>query len=209
MYTLYYNPGAASFCVHMALIEAGAVYALQLVDLDAGQQREATYLALNPNGVVPTLLIDGVAHSEAAALLMLLADRHPDAPLAPAPAQRGAWYQWLVHLTNSVQPMLRLWWYPADVPGTAEVQAAVKAAAVNKLEAAWKRIDAHLSSRGPYLLGAEFSAADIFLTMLMRWSRHMPRQPIEWPALRRLADLVRARPSWQRVYELEGLTEWY
>src|SRR5512141_455488 len=131
MYTLYYNPGAASFCVHMALIEAGADYALQLVDLDAGQQREAAYLALNPSGVVPTLLIDGVAYTEAAALLMLLADRHPDAPLAPAAQQRAAWYQWLVHLTNSVQPMLRLWWYPGDVPGTAEVQAAVKAAAVN------------------------------------------------------------------------------
>ena len=104
--------------------------------------------------------------------------------------------------------MLRLWWYPSDVPGTAEVQAAVKAAAVKKLEAAWKRIDAHLQAHGPYLLGAEFSAADIFLAMLMRWSRRTPKQAIEWPALRRLADLVRARPSWKRVYALEGLTEW-
>ena len=207
MYTLYYSPGAASFCVHMALIEAGADYVLRCVDLDAGQQRDPAYLALNPNGVVPTLLIDGVAHSEAAALLMLLADRHPDAGLAPA-ADRADWYQWLVHLTNSVQPMLRLWWYPRDVPGAAEVEVAVKAAAVSKLEAAWQRIDAHLQAHGPYLLGAEFSAADIFLTMLMRWSRHTPKQPIEWPALRRLADLVKARPSWKRVYALEGLTEW-
>src|ERR1700682_1433879 len=70
MYTLYYSPGAASFCVHMALIEAAADYTLQRVDLDAGQQRDPVYLALNPNGVVRTLLIDGVAHTEAAALLM-------------------------------------------------------------------------------------------------------------------------------------------
>lgn len=207
MYTLYYAPGAASLCVHMALIEIGADYALQRVDLDAGQQRDPAYLALNPNGVVPTLVIDGVAYTEAAALLMLLADRHPEARLAPM-ADRAAWYQWLVHLTNTVQPMLRLWWYPRDVPGATEVEVAVKAAAVSKLEVAWRRIDTHLLAHGPYLLGTEFSAADIFLTMLMRWSRHTPRQPIEQPGLRRLADQVRARPSWKRVYELEGLTEW-
>jgi glutathione S-transferase len=44
--------------------------------------------------------------------------------------------------------------------------------------------------------------------MYMRWSRNMPRPALEWPSLRRLADLVRARPSWRRMYELEGLTEW-
>lgn len=208
MYTLYYAPGAASMCVHMALIEAGADYVLQRVDLDAGQQRDPAYLALNPNGVVPTLLIDGVAHAEAAALLMLLADRHPGAGLAPAIADRAAWYQWLVHLTNTVQPMLRLWWYPRDIPGPPDIEAAVKSAAVAKLEAAWERIDAHLRAHGPYVLGAEFSAVDIFLTMLMRWSRHTPRQPTRWPALRNLAERVKARPSWKRVYALEGLTEW-
>jgi glutathione S-transferase len=65
-------------------------------------------------------------------------------------------------LTNGVQPNLRLRWYPCDVPGSAEVESAVEATAVNKLEAAWQRIDTHLHARGPYLLGAEFSAADIF-----------------------------------------------
>ena len=44
--------------------------------------------------------------------------------------------------------------------------------------------------------------------MLMRWSRKMPRPATEWPALKALADRVRARPSWKKLYELEGLTEW-
>ena len=57
MYTLYYNPGTASMCVHQALIEANAPYRLVLVDLQAGQQRDPAYLKLNPNGVVPTMLI--------------------------------------------------------------------------------------------------------------------------------------------------------
>jgi glutathione S-transferase len=208
MYTLYYAPGAASLCVHVALIEIGADYTLQRVDLEAGQQRDPAYLVVNPNGVVPTLIVDGTPRSEAAALLMLLADRHPDGGLAPAAPDRAAWYQWLVYLTNSVQPMLRLWWYPSDIPGTPETESVVKAAVVSKLEKAWQRIDTHLQTHGPYLLGAEFSAADIFLTMLMRWSRHLPKQPTEWSALRTLAERVRSRPSWKQVYALEGLTEW-
>jgi glutathione S-transferase len=54
MYTLYYSPGTASMCVHQALIEANAHYRLVLVDLQAGQQRDPTYLRLNPGGVVRT-----------------------------------------------------------------------------------------------------------------------------------------------------------
>ena len=77
-----------------------------------------------------------------------------------------------------------------------------------KIEGAWDRLDAHLAARGPYLLGREFSGADLLLTMLMRWSRKMPRPATEWPALKALADRVRARPSWKRLYEIEGLTEW-
>jgi len=69
-------------------------------------------------------------------------------------------------------------------------------------------IDAHLLAQGPYLLGAEFSAADLMLIMLMRWSRKMPHPATEWPALMKLANLVRARASWKKLYELEGLTEW-
>ena len=86
MYTLYYSPGTASMCVHQALIEADVPYRLVLVDLEAGQQRDPAYLKLNPNGVVPTLLVDGEPFTESAALLMTIAARHPQAGLAPAEA---------------------------------------------------------------------------------------------------------------------------
>jgi len=93
MYTLYYSPGAASLVVHMALLEAGADYALEKVDMEAGAQRSPEYLKLNPNGLVPTLLIDGKPFFEAAAALMTIADRHPDAKIAPPidSIQRAAW----------------------------------------------------------------------------------------------------------------------
>ena len=59
MYTLFYSPGSASMVVHLALLEIGAPYKLQRVDFAAGAQRDPTYLELNPDGTVPTLLIDG------------------------------------------------------------------------------------------------------------------------------------------------------
>jgi glutathione S-transferase len=84
----------------------------------------------------------------------------------------------------------------------------VRAALQRKIESAWDRLEAHLSAHGPYLLGRDFSGADLFLTMLMRWSRKMPHPATEWAALRKQADLVRGRASWRKLYELEGLTEW-
>jgi len=210
MYTLYYSPGAASMCVHLALLETAAAHELRLVDLAAGQQRSSEYLALNPNGVVPTLLIDGAPFYEAAAGLMTIAERHPDAMLAPPAAslQRAAWNQWILHLANTVQPAFRLWFYPHDIAPDAPTQAIVQDAARRRIEAAWGRIARHLDAQGPYLLGGAMSAADLLLIMLLRWSRNMPRPATDWPALAAYAQRMKSRDSWQRLYAVEGLSEW-
>src|SRR6476660_6656260 len=76
MYTLYYAPGAASMAVHLALLEIAAPHELKRVDLAGGEQHTPAYLALNPNAVVPTMLVDGKPAYEGAALLLLLAERH-------------------------------------------------------------------------------------------------------------------------------------
>jgi glutathione S-transferase len=210
MYTLYYSPGAASICVHLALLETGAPHELKLVDLAAGQQRDPDYLKLNPNGVVPTLLIDGTPFYEAAAAVMTIAERHPDARLAP-PADslaRAGWNQWILHLANTLQPAFRLWFYPHDIAADAATQDVIKAAARRTIEAAWSRLDAHLHSNGPYLLGNTLSAADLILIMLMRWSRNMPKPATDWATLAAFANTMKSRPSWKRLYEVEGLTEW-
>jgi Glutathione S-transferase len=209
MYTLYYSPGTASMVVHLALLEIGAPHELRLVDFDAKAQHDPAYLKLNPRGVVPTLVIDGRPLSESAALLMVLAERHPKAKLAPAPGtpEREAWQQWIVYLSNTLMATYRFWFYPSEL-GAAEHTPEVHAALQHKIEGVWVLLNAQLAAHGPYLLGQEFSGADLLLTMLMRWSRNMPRPATEWPALKQLADLVRARPSWQKLYALEGLSEW-
>lgn len=209
MYTLYYSPGAASLVVHWLLIEIGARHELRRLDLAAGEHKRPEYLAINPNGVVPTLLIHGEPVAEAAALVLHLADAHPSFGLAPEPGsvERAKYYQWVLHLANTMQPAFRTWFYPNEAAGEENAEAA-KTRARERIEACWDTIEAHLARRGPYLLGPSVSAADFLLAMLMRWSRNMPRPATDWPQLGALAQRMKARPSFRVLYEREGLTEW-
>ncbi len=209
MDVLYYAPGAASLAVHWLLIELGRDVELRKVDTSAGEQKRPDYLALNPNGVVPTLVLDGVPRYEAAALLVTLADADPQRRFIPAPGdpRRADFNQWMFHLANAVQPLFRQWWYPQEPAGEAQREA-VHQHVRPRIEAAWQRIDAQLGAGGPFLLGAEVSAADFYLTMLMRWSRNMPKPATEWPRLAELAKHMKARPSFARLYAEEGLEEW-
>jgi glutathione S-transferase len=209
MFTPYYAPGAASLVVHWLLIDLDLPHELRLVDFDSKAQKSADYLKLNPAGVVPTLLIDGEPVFEAAALVLHLADAFPAAQLAPplASLQRAHYYQWLLHLANTLQPAFRNWFYEDEAAGAANAEAG-KECARQRIEACWDRLDAHLGKGGPYLLGENLSAADFHLTMLMRWSRNMPKPATEWPNLARLATLMKARPSFAELYRRENLSEW-
>jgi glutathione S-transferase len=154
-------------------------------------------------------MIDGQAISEAAAIALHLADVHAARGFAPAvgtPA-RGAYYQWMFFLANTLQPSFRAWFYPTEPAGEANVDA-VKAQARARIEAAWDRLDGHLAAHGPYLLGDKVSTPDFMATMLMRWSRNMPKTANAWPALDRLATAMKARPAFKEVYAREGLTDW-
>jgi glutathione S-transferase len=207
---LYYKPGSASFVVHWLLLELGAPFELQLVDLSTGEQRSPAYLKLNPNGTVPTLEVDGEVYYETAAILLWLADRDPKQRFAPAineHAARGHYLKWMLHLANTYMPTMRLWWYPAEGAGEANIDASKEVVAA-RMAGILDRLDTHLAANGPYLLGDRFTAADLYLCMLMRWTRNMPRPATNWPALARHAGLLRARPSFKLLNEREQLTEW-
>jgi glutathione S-transferase len=100
-----------------------------------------------------------------------------------------------------------LWWYPHEPAGEGN-EDAVHEATRGRIEAAWERIDAQLALHGPYLTGATPGLADFYLTMLMRWSRNMPRPATDWPCLDALARRMKARASFKTLYEREGLSEW-
>jgi len=154
-------------------------------------------------------VIDGQVLTESAAIAMHLADLHPEAGLAPAPGspERAAYYRWMLFCAYTLMPAYRRWFYPHEPAGEEQI-AQVQARALAEIEAAWAQVDAHLAAHGPYLLGERRSAADFVLTMLMRWSRNMPRPADSWPALAAHASRMKALPSFAEVYRREGLTDW-
>ncbi|WP_079222453.1 glutathione S-transferase family protein [Stenotrophomonas maltophilia] len=207
--TLYGSVSTASLVVHWLLVELGIEHELVLLDFDTREHKAAPYLALNPAGVVPTLQIDGQVLTEAAAIALYLADRHPEAGLLPAPGTpaRGQAYRWMFWCANTLQPAYRAWFYPHEAAGEANV-AATQVMARQRLEAAWQRMAAHLQTQGPYVLGEAPSVVDFMLVMLMRWSRNMPTPADSLPVLKVYAQRLKARPSFIETYRREGITDW-
>ena len=206
---MYGSQSTASLVVHWLLIELGIEHELRQLDFDRREQKSPEYLALNPVGRVPTLVIDGQVLTESAAIAMHLADLHPQAGLAPAPGTpaRGDYYRWMCFCVYTLMPAYRAWFYPDEPAGEADI-AVVKERARAQLEAAWQQMADHLATQGPYVLGDPLSAVDFVLTMLMRWSRNMPRPTDSWPSLHAHAQRMKARPSFAEVYRREGISDW-
>jgi glutathione S-transferase len=96
MLILYFAPGASSMAVHIALNEIGVPFERRAISFAKREQHAPAYLALNPEGKVPTLVIDGRPLTEVAAILFYLAKRYPEAHLLPrddveAQAQSISW----------------------------------------------------------------------------------------------------------------------
>lgn len=206
---LYGSRSTASLVVHWLLLELDVPHELILLDFDTREQKGTDYLALNPAGRVPTLVIDGQVFTEAAAIALHLADLHPQDGLLPAPGtpERGQAYRWMFWCANTLQPAYRAWFY-ADEPAGADNADATREMARQQLESAWQQMAGHLKGAGPYVLGEQLSVVDFMLVMLMRWSRNMPRPSDSWPVLKAYAERMKARPAFAEVYRREGITDW-
>jgi glutathione S-transferase len=206
---LYGSQSTASLVVHWLLIELGIEHELHQLDFDKGEQKSPQYLAINPAGRVPTLVIDGQVLTESAAIAMHLADLYPQADLAPAPGTgaRGDYYRWMCFCVYTLMPAYRSWFYPSEPAGPGHEEAA-RAQARVALETAWQQVADHLQQGGPYALGEQLTAVDFVLTMLMRWSRNMPRPVDSWPVLAAYVRRMKDRPSLAEVYRREGLQDW-
>ncbi|MFL5296150.1 MAG: glutathione S-transferase family protein [Phenylobacterium sp.] len=207
-YTLYYSPGTASLAVHWALIAIGAPFEARALSFEKSDQRAPAYLEINPAGRVPTLVVDGAPVGEAVAIMMLLAERHRQAGLAPAPGspERARWLETMAFLANGLAAPFRDWFY-TDKDGDPAGADAVKALARLRIEAAWDRLDRELSGRA-FLFGNAPGAADYLAVMYMRWSRNMPRPANAWPALSGYLDRMATLPSYAELVAREGLTPW-
>src|SRR4051794_33624779 len=156
---LYWRPGTASMAPHAALAEASADYRLVEIGRDEAQG-DAKYRALNPLGVVPTLLDEetGLVLTESAAILLWLGDRFAEAHLAPD--ERADYYRWLVFLTNTVQTAMLRFFYPERYGD----EDTVRAAAARDAAEAFDIVDRALEGR-TWLSAEHRTGADLFLFM--------------------------------------------
>ncbi len=205
MYTLYYSPGSASMLVHLLPArDRRAARAAPRRPRRRGAARPA-YLRLNPGGVVPTLIVDGAPCWETAALALLLAERHPEAEAGPA-AELGRSERTTCNgcCTSPIRCSPRFAGGSTPRPRAPRPMSCWPRRAGGSRPRGPPRRPAR--GRRPVPAGASARAVDLYATMLMRWSRKMPRPATEWPQLAALAGRVKARPSRRRLYAIGGRT---
>jgi glutathione S-transferase len=210
MYQLHYYPANANAAPHMILEEIGAKYELRLVDRTKNAQKSPEYLKINPNGRIPALQDESLVLIEAAAIVLHLVDKHPEAALAPefGTGERAKFYQWLVFLTNSLQEELMVWQYPDRLAGDdASAIEVIKRGAEARASAFLDVIEDHLKANGPFFLGDKLSAIDFYLVMLARWARPMTKPPRSRPHITKLLDRMTALSSVRRAYQGEGIAD--
>ena len=207
-YIIFGDKGTGAFSAEAALAEAGAQYEFRNISLDKNEQREPEFLKVNPSGKMPALkLPGGEIITESAAILLAVADRHPDAGLLPPHASfaRAECYRWIVFLASEVYPMVEISDYPARfVPEGAEADG-LKRKVQERIRERLLIVEKHVA--GPWLLSSGFSAADIYAAMFSRWRNTIGREWLEAghiPKLQAIAKALSERPRiapvWQRHF---------
>jgi glutathione S-transferase len=110
MLTLYFAPGSSSFAVHIALHEVGAQFEGRPMSFAKKDMQSPAYLAINPEGKVPTLVIDGRPLTEVAGILYYLARKFPEAGLLPVndPENEARAISWMSFIASTLHPARRL-----------------------------------------------------------------------------------------------------
>lgn len=206
MYKLYWAPGTAAMAPQAVLEEIGAAYEAVQLNLASKEHEQAGYRRLNPNGRIPTLVDGDFVIFETAAICQYLSDKHPDANLAPPLGShaRGRYYQWLTYMTNTVQVGFIDWFHPDWTFADLDSQAALKAAAEQKLYQSFQVLDDGIGGNRS-MIGDQFTVCDIYLAMLTRWSRFLARPMWEGKNIRRVVGTTYVRPAFQRMMQKQGI----
>jgi glutathione S-transferase len=181
--TLYFAPGASSMAVHIALHEIGEPFEARPLSLARKEQRSAEFLAINPEGRIPTLVIDGQPLTEVAAILYYLAASHPRAGLLPEDLEsRAQVISWMSFIASTVHPARR-----QGLEHAKEVYALA---------------DRRLAG-GQWAVGS-YSVADIHLFRLnWRFATSLMPPPGMFPNLAAHHDRMLLRPAVRKTIEIE------
>lgn len=194
-YKLHLSKGTVALAVHIALNEVGADYELVWVDFASGAQSKPDYLAVNPKGRVPALETPDGILTETSAILGYLAETFPAAQLMPETVWERAKVAELhlflaatAHINHAHKMRGHRW---SDDPDTYPAMKAKVPA--NMTDNAGLIERDYLA--GPYVLGARYSTADIYLFTLSRWLEGDGVDMAQFPALSAFRDRMAQRPA--------------
>lgn len=196
-YILYGDHRSGSSTVEMALAEIGAPVELRDVPLEGDHQLAPEYRRINPMGRVPTLILpDGTVMTESLAILLTLADRHPEAELLPAPGDTGRAraLRWMALAAGEFYPHVTRYDYPERFGANPADAPALRTRAMEMGREIWTLVERE-AAPAPFILGERFSLADIYLSALTRWMKGDDWVPANCPRLEALTRAVAARPK--------------
>jgi glutathione S-transferase len=194
---LYWAPRSRAIRAVWMLEEAGAPYERVLVDIENGEQARPEFRAVNPMMKVPALTDGAATVAESAAICAYVADRVPDAGLAPPIGDplRGAYYRWLFFSPACIEPALA-----QKVTG---MELRSSAAGWGSYERVVDVLEAALTP-GPWILGERFSAADVMLGADLHFAVELFRMIDPRPAFAAYLERCTARPAFARAQEIQA-----
>ena len=191
--TLYHASPSRSSIVLWMLEELGEPYDIHLLSLTQGENRAAAYLAINPMGKVPAIRHGDTIITEAAAICTYLADEFPGAKLnVPIGSpQRGVYLKWLFFGPGCIEPAV------IDRAAPRKEEARRGMLGYGDFDTTMNTVAAAVE-KGPWLMGEQFTAADVIIGANIRWGMMFKMIP-ERPEFTAYAGRIAARPAAQRA----------
>ncbi len=193
--TLYSNPMSRGRIARWMMEEAGQPYDIRMLPYGAAMQ-DGTYRQLNPMAKVPVLVHGGRVVTECAAICAYLADAFPDAALAPDLRDRADYYRWLFFAAGPLEQAVTNHTLGVEVPEDRRGMVGY-----GSYDRTMQALDTMLEDR-PYITGADFSAADVYVGAQVIWGLGFKTIPAT-PALEAYRDRLTARPAFQRAKALD------
>ena len=195
--TLYHAAPSRSSIVRWMLDELGEPYDLHVLSLAKGEQHAPEYLAINPMGKVPALRHGEIVVSEAAAICAYLADEFPQARLnvPVGDPRRGAYFKWLFFSPSCIEPAI------TDRAFPRQEQPRRGTLGYGDFDTVMDVVAEGVAA-GPYLIGEQFTAADVVLGSTLRWGMMFDLLP-KRPEFVAYVSRLEQRPALQRATALD------
>lgn len=193
---LYHQPRTRSARVRWLLEELGVLYEIEHINVFAGEGRRPEYERIHPHGCVPALEDGGPPIIESSAICMYLVDRYGHGRFAPPPGTeaRGKYYEWMVYVPATADPVCEtVMFHTVFLPEThrlPQVAERSRTRWAKKIEPRYR----HTLSQSKYVLGDEFSAADVLVGHSLLWARTAGILSDD-PVLGKYLEDVTARPA--------------